>query len=345
MKSLIFAVNATMPIVFVVAIGYILKRIGIMTADFAQKANKLVFRVFLPVMLFLNVYSIEDISSIRGDFILYSALAVVGTFAIGLPFAILMTKRPDRRGVMHQALFRSNNAIIGVSLATLLAEAEGAIAASILSAVVVPIFNALGVVSLSMYGNSADSEADNSAENGDKPVTRAKFPIKKVLIGIIKNPLIIAIAIGFVALGIRAILTALGSDFRISDIDAIYTTLEYLGSLATPLALIALGGQFEFSAIAELKKEIIGGTIGRIILAPILMISLAALIFGSSLTPGMYAALVAVFATPVAVSTVPMSQEMGGDSRLAGQLVLFSTLFSSVTVFLFAFVLNLLGCL
>ena len=344
MESLVFAVNATMPIVFVVAIGYILKRIGIMSADFASKANKLVFRVFLPVMLFLNVYSIEDISSIRADFLVFAALGVVATFAIGIPFSLAITKSPERRGVMHQAIFRSNNAIIGVSLATLLAGVEGAIAASILSAVVVPIFNALGVVALSMYGNSTDSDKEVTENSENKP-TRVKFPFKKVIIGIIKNPLIISIALGFCALGIRAILTACGSDFRISNIGAIYKTLEYLSSLATPLALIALGGQFEFSAIGELKKEIIGGTLGRIIFAPVLMIALAALIFRDSLTPGMYAALVAVFATPVAVSTVPMSQEMGCDSRLAGQLVIFSTLFSSITVFLFALVLSLLGCL
>ena len=264
---------------------------------------------------------------------------------IGIPFAILMTKRPDRRGVMHQALFRSNNAIIGVSLATLLAGLEGAIAASILSAVVVPIFNALGVVALSMYGERDGGDGENSSESAPKGQTRVKFPFKKIFIGIIKNPLIISIALGFVALGIRAILTALGSDFRISDIGAISKTLDYLASLATPLALIALGGQFEFSAIGELKKEIIAGTIARIILAPVLLIALAALIFGEGVSAGMYAALVAVFATPVAVSTVPMSQEMGGDSRLAGQLVIFSTLFSSITVFLFAFVLSLLGCL
>jgi predicted permease len=344
MESLIFALNATMPIVFVVAIGYFLKRIGLMSADFVSQANKLVFRVFLPVMLFLNVYKIEDISSIRGDFIIFTALGVVAIFAIGIPFSILITKRPDRRGVLHQAVFRSNNAIIGVSLATLLAGLEGAIAASILSAVVVPIFNALGVVALSMYSGEGGEGGDNPS-GATKGATRVKFPFKKILIGIIKNPLIISIALGFVALGIRAILTALGSDFRISDIGAISKTLDYLSSLATPLALIALGGQFEFSAIGELKKEIIAGTVARIILAPVILIALAALIFGESVTAGMYAALVAVFATPVAVSTVPMSQEMGGDTRLAGQLVIFSTLFSSITVFLFTFVLSLFGCL
>ena len=113
-EALFFAIEAVFPIIMMVVLGFLIKKGGLVGDSFVKTANKLVFRVFLPVMLFLNVYSIEDISSIRGDFILYSALAVVGTFAIGIPFAILMTKRPDRRGVMHQALFRSNNAIIGV---------------------------------------------------------------------------------------------------------------------------------------------------------------------------------------------------------------------------------------
>ena len=55
MDSLIFAINAIAPIVALIAIGYLLKRIGWIKADYARVTNKLVFHVFLPVMLFLNV--------------------------------------------------------------------------------------------------------------------------------------------------------------------------------------------------------------------------------------------------------------------------------------------------
>ena len=60
MDSLLFALGAVTPIILVVAVGYFLKRIGLMKPDFAKAANRLVFHAFLPVTLFLNVYHIEE---------------------------------------------------------------------------------------------------------------------------------------------------------------------------------------------------------------------------------------------------------------------------------------------
>ncbi|MBE6696323.1 MAG: AEC family transporter, partial [Ruminococcaceae bacterium] len=72
MESLIFALEAVMPIILMVAIGYIIKKIGFLTVDMRKVINKLVFRIFLPVMLFLNVYKIESLSLIEFDYILYA---------------------------------------------------------------------------------------------------------------------------------------------------------------------------------------------------------------------------------------------------------------------------------
>ena len=55
MDSFIFALSAIAPIVLTVLIGYFLKRIGWMNESFSKAANKLVFRVFMPVMLFVKI--------------------------------------------------------------------------------------------------------------------------------------------------------------------------------------------------------------------------------------------------------------------------------------------------
>ena len=326
MDSFIFAINAVAPIIITVAIGYILKRIGLMSEDFATKANKLVFRVFLPIMLFMNLYRMESLSGFGGGYIIYSVVAAVMIFLVGIPLTGLVTRDAGRRGALLQSTFRSNYALVGIPLAELLFGAEGALVATLLSAVSIPCFNILAVISLSIFG---DGEKRPSA--------------KKILVGIAKNPLIISVLSGIAALGIRALLADAGVDFRLSSINAIYKPMEYLSDLATPLALLVLGAKFEFSAVSELKKEIILGVTARCVILPALTLGVAYFCLRDHFGGAEFATLIAMFATPVAVSSVPMAQEMGADSRLAGQLVVWTTLLSSVTVFLSALLLDLGG--
>jgi len=153
----------------------------------------------------------------------------------------------------------------------------------------------------------------------------------------------VGVAIGLLTLGIRAIFQKADLDFRLSDIEPVMKVLNYLSGIATPLALISLGARFEFSAIKELKREIIFGTLVRTFLVPFLGLSVAYLAFGNVFNGAHFAAFVALFATPLAVSTVPMTQEMKGDTDLAGQLVVWTTLVSGFTIFIAAFVLKSLG--
>ena len=92
MTEFIFAINATMPIVFMVVVGYFLKRIGLIDPTLAKAMNKLVFRVFLPAMLFLNVYKIESFADIDFTFVFYTLIATVILFVIAIPTVMLMTR-------------------------------------------------------------------------------------------------------------------------------------------------------------------------------------------------------------------------------------------------------------
>ena len=125
-----------------------------------------------------------------------------------------------------------------------------------------------------------------------------------------------------------------------------YTLLTWLKNITTPLALLVLGGQFVFSAVKALKKEIIISTLCRLVLAPVIGIGGAYLADRVGLVvcgPADYPALVALFASPVAVSSAIMATQMKNDEQLATQLVVWTTLFSSVTVFLAACILMATG--
>ena len=325
LESLLFALGAIAPIVLTVALGYLLGRIGLMPESFAKLANNLVFRVFLPATLFLNVYRIEAFASIELGYVFYVLLFLLAVFLLALPVVMLVTRDRARRGALWQATFRSNFALIGLPIAEALFGAEGLTVAALLSAAIIPLYNILAVVALSVFGGG-----------------EGKPGVKRILLDIAKNPLILSIAAGLLMLGIRAVFVQADISFRLSDLKPVYTVLEYLSALSTPLALLVLGAQFKFSSVSSLKREIIVGTLARTLIVPLLGLVIAYVAF-PQFKGAHFAAFVAVFASPVAVSSVPMAQEMGADVTLAGQLVVWTTLTSALSVFLASLLLKLAG--
>ena len=142
MDSLLFALNAVAPIILTVTLGYLLKRLGWVDLAFVKKGNKLVFRVFLPAMLFLNVYKIESLGSVDLSYIVYVVIALVGIFLLALPAVLAITGDQGRRGALWQASFRSNYALIGIPLAGSLFGDEGLIVATLLSAAALKLWTA-----------------------------------------------------------------------------------------------------------------------------------------------------------------------------------------------------------
>ena len=324
MEDLIFVINAILPIILMIVLGYLLKKVKLLEAELAKKLNTLVFRVFLPVMLFLNVYKIQNFSDIDFTFVWYAIGLTVAFFLIGIPVMGFLFKDNRQRSVMLQGIFRANYALVGIPLAESLFGTEGSIMASLLSAFIVPVFNILAVICLTVYSA------------GDK-----KPSISGVIKGVAKNPLIHGIFCGFVALALRAIFVKTGVEFRLTDLAPIYKTLQNLSNVATPISLLVLGARFELSAIPYLKKHIIIGTVNRVVIVPFVGISLALLF--NRFTGAQFASFIACFCTPIAVSSVPMSQEMGADADLMGQLVVWTTLFSALSIFIASYVLRVMG--
>lgn len=325
--ALVFSANAVLPIVLLIVLGYILKRIGMLSREFLDVGNKLTFRVLLPAMLFYNVYQIESFSEISPVFVLYGIGMVLVIFGLAVAATCAFTKDGAKRGALIQAMFRSNYAIIGIPLATSLFGDRGAAAAGVMSAFCVPMFNILGVITLSLFNG-----------NGEK----GKINLPKILLGIIKNPLIIGTVAGLAVLGVRELFVMWNIDFRFSDVTFLYKSLENVKSICTPFALIVLGGRFEFSAVSRLWKEIVFGTVIRTVAVPILGLAVA-YFFIPGLSGEHFATYIGVFATPVAVASAIMANEMGADGELAGQLVVWTSLVSTVTIFIYVTILRVIG--
>ena len=150
------AINAVMPLILMVALGYILKRVGMIKTDFVKVANRLVFRVFLPSTLFLNVYKIGSAADIDIAYVIYALAVVIAVFLIIAPLTGLLTKDTRRRGVILQASFRSNFALVGIALASALFGESGVAAAALLSAIIIPTYNVLAVAALSLFSSGKE---------------------------------------------------------------------------------------------------------------------------------------------------------------------------------------------
>lgn len=308
MDSFFVALNAIMPTFLVLAFGYFLRQANFVTDDYLKKTNSLTFKFFLPLLLFNNIYKTNLLELFDGTMFLFaigSLLLLYGALCVIVPRVV---REPKQRGVIIQAIFRSNYVIFGVSLVTNVFGSEHAAVASVLSAVLVPMYNTLSVVALAVY---------TSGE---------RVKLGPTVVKIAKNPLIIATLLGILA-----------SLFGIRFPTFLETSINDIAKLATPLALIVLGGDFRFKRLKGNIGKAMVAVVFKLVIIPMIFIPLAILagIRGANLL-----ALALAWETPTAVSSYIMAQEAGADSELAGQLVVLSSVCCIPTVFLMIFILK-----
>ena len=150
----------------------------------------------------------------------------------------------------------------------------------------------------------------------------------KVLKSVVTNPLIIASLLGIVLLVMGVKLP-----------DTLDKTLSDLAKTSTPLALVILGAEFNFKSVKNCLRPLIIGVAGRLVIVPAIFITIAALLGfrGEELI-----SLMIMLAAPPAVSSFTMAQQMDGDAELAGNMVVFGSLFAVLTIFLWIFILKTL---
>lgn len=301
MESLFIALNTVLPLFLMMALGYLAKLTGLLNEDSARQVNKLIFKTFLPLLVFVNVYDSDIAGSFRSSLLIFAAAGVLVEFLVSLVLVLLTEQENARRGVMLQGMFRSNFVLYGIPISMALFGSEAAGMASILIAVVIPMFNALAVLALEMF-------------NGQRP------NLWKVLKGIITNPLILASAAG---------IACNYFSFRLPDV--VYSTVSTLGGVATPLAFVVLGASLNFGETGRCARSLALTLTVKLIVYPVAFLG-AAILMG--FRGAELAVLLTLFGSPIAVSSFTMAQQMGGDDQLAGQLVVFSSVLSIGTMFL-----------
>lgn len=310
LNSFLLSLNAIVSIFFMMAVGYGAKRLLKLDKGDVGRFNSLVFHTLLPLMLFYNIYS-SDIKGGVNIHCLGLALGVLGVLFL-LTWVLVKRLEPanDQRGVMIQASFRSNFLLLGMPLIRELCPGADLATVSVMLAIVVPCFNVLAVVTLETF-------------------RRKQINTRKILLGIVKNPLIIASAAG-VLLNL--------SGLRLPD--CLSNPVSQLASSASPVALLLLGAQFEFHDVRLYRRNLAVCTMLRLVVFPAVALPLAAL---AGLRGPEFAVLISMFATPTAVASFSMASQMGGNPELAASAVTVTTLLSAGTMFLWIFLFKSLG--
>lgn len=312
MDSLIYSLNATIPVFLVIVAGYILKQIGMLNEGFVKCANKFNFTVTLPVLLFVDLSATDIIGDFDLLYVLFCALTTTVVFAGLWLGARLILKDKSLAGEFVQAGYRSSAAILGVAFIQNIYGDSGMAPVMIIGCV--PLFNIFAVLALTFEGENSGDGASH---------------IKKSIINIIKNPIIIAIVLGVIA-----------SLIKIDFPEIIDKTLSSFSKMATPLALIAIGAGFEGKkAIAKIKPTIAAALI-KLMVLPAIFLPLAVK-FG--FRDQALVALIIMLGSPTTPSSYIMAKNMGHEGVLTSSAIVSTTLLSALTLTFWIFIVRYLG--
>lgn len=314
MDNFLMSFNLVFPMLLLLLIGMTARKTGILDEKTAAKVNAFIFKVLLPTGIFKNVYNSSFDEVFDKKLIAFGVLGVLSCFLILTVLVNIFCKNKESRGVLIQGIYRSNFLIFGLPIAESFYP-DGSLSgkASVLIAIIIPIYNVLAVFALEMFKEEKRGPA-------------------KTIKALIKNPLIIGSILGFVALFLK--------ERGLLIPQAIYKPVSDVASAATPMALIVLGASLKFNNLKEKRAYLIWGILGKLVLSPLFYITAAVLL---GFRDRELAVILAMYVSPAAVSSYTMAQQMGADDALAGQLVAVGTVVSLFTVFLWVSAMAGLG--
>lgn len=317
MSSLLFSLEATIPVFVLIVIGYLLSRLGVLTRTFCQASDRLVFHLALPVMLFSDMATIDVRSHFDLGFVLFCAVVTSVVFFTIWGVSKKVLKDKTQVGEFVQVSYRSSAAILGSAILKGIYGSSSMAPLMILGAV--PLFNVYAVLVLSLEG----------PRHGSVPL-REKLAAS--FLSVLKNPIILGIFAGLIAslLGIHSFPTIIDR------------SLSSLSSLATPLALLSIGVGFQGKkAIASLRLSATASAL-KLLLLPSCFLPLA--VYYGFLGPKLLSLMVMLGSASTPTCYI-MAKNLGHDGTLSRSTIVLTTLLSSFTLTFWIFLIHHLGYL
>lgn len=313
MSNLIYSINATLPIFLLIILGKVLKTTKIINDEFTKTADRYVFRIALPALLFSDLTENNVGSAFDGKYVLFCFSATIFSIAVLWGLTEKFMKNEEQKGAFIQGSYRSSAAILGLAFINNMYDSVGMAPLMIIGCV--PLYNIFAVIILTLKG-----------DNGGK-----KPNMKETFINVMKNPILLSILIALPF----ALLNLHFPSFVNKAIGSVANT-------ATPLALISIGASFEGKkALKKMKPTLLASFIKLILLVGLFLP--LAVFFGYRNQELM--ALLVMLGSPTTVSSYIMAKNTGNDGILTSSIIVLTTLLSSLTLTLWIFVLKSFGVL
>ncbi|WP_299183005.1 AEC family transporter [uncultured Neptuniibacter sp.] len=312
LQSLSFTANIVAPIFFIVFLGYLLKRLRIIDEAFIGTASRLVFMITLPALVFMSISRTDFQAVFNPEQLGFVLAATIVSFITLWWIAKRWITRGEDLGVFIQGAFRSNYGIIGLAVSYNLFSDSGLAQASLLLALVIPLFNVLSIIALTI-----PAQRSGAASFGN------------MLLEVLKNPLIIAVllALPFSYFG-----------FQLPEVAT--KTGRYFANLTLPLALLAIGGSLNLDSLRNTSAQATWASACKLVIIP-LVLTLTAWLYGfkgQDLTM-----LMVLFGCPTAAASFVMAKAMGGNAELAANIILMTTLGSVASLSAGIYLMRVLG--
>ncbi len=310
MDNFIYSINATFPIFLVIVLGWCLKKIQMVTDDFVSVADKMVFKIALPVMIFRDIAGADLSQDFDWKFVIFCFVGTCVFFSVIWIVAEIFIKDKYLIGSFVQGSFRGSAAILGIAFAQNVYGNSGLVPMMIVASI--PLFNIFSVIVLMRSANAGETDR--------------RVVLKKTVNGIVTNPIIIGIFAGI--------------PFALLHVEfptILQKTMNNISNLSTPLALIAIGAGFSSGETLKKWRLTLLASLVKLVVIPGFFLPLA---IAMGFRNEELIALLILTGAPTTVSSYIMAKNMGNDAALASEIVVMTTLLSSITLTLIVFLLK-----
>ncbi|HEZ7986096.1 MAG TPA: AEC family transporter [Ruminococcus sp.] len=309
-NNLVFSLNATIPVFMMMAFGWFVKKTELLDSHSTAQINRFVFKALLPALLFMDLSTADFHSVWDGKFVLFCITATLLSVSIAFLFSLIHKDKAER-GEIIQASYRSSAAILGIAFVNNIY--GKATMAALMIVGTVPVYNIIAVIALSLTSPNRD---------GCSGKALAVNTVKEIL----KNPIILGIAAGI-----------LWSVIGIPQPVILSKSISYLGNMATPLSLIALGASFSFSDTKGKVSVTIGIAFIKLVLFCGIFLPIAAKL---GFRDEKLIAILVMLGSATTGSCFVMSKNFGHKGMITAFAVMLTTLCSAFTLTAWLFILK-----
>ena len=300
-QHFIVALKAIIPLFILIGMGIYVRWRKMLTDTELQHVNAMVFRVFFFCMMFYNMYTTTIATAFRPRLMAFTVTALFVMLLISGIVVCTVEKDNRSRGAMLQGLFRSNFVLLGLPLVENIFGPEAVAVPTMMIAVVSPIYNIVSIFMLESFRG------------------KGNFSLASSFVKVLQNPMIVG-----ALLGLFFLITG------ISVPDPLLKPVRQIAYCTSPVALLILGASFRFGTVSQEKRNLAILVLGRLLVIP-------ALVMGTAYYMGFrgvdFVTILCIFATPCAVASFAMAQQLGSNAELAGNGVVVTSAFSSITLF------------